>query len=419
MRLVLTAAALAVFAALTVAPASTQEWPTRPVTMVVPFAAGGPTDVLGRILDYRLSEFLGRQVIIENTGGAGGIMGSIHVAKAAPNGYQFVIGSQRTHAQNQALYKKPPYHPVADFAPVGLIVVTPLVLIARKDLAATDFEAFVAYFKENHSKMQFGSGGPGSGTHLGCVLLNAALGANVTHVPYRGSALAMHDLQASRLDYMCDFVSTALPQITGKTVKAMAMLDRDRAPVLSDLPTAQEEGLTNFEASRGAGSLFPLRIAPPRVRRTIYLCRPQSFVLGFWTGFRGPPIHQAGLQQSAVRISRSDFRPRRDGGGGAPVHARTIRTGRGRRRNEAGGMEETLCHDQMPSNKWALPSGSRVTSISPSHSLSRKKNRLEVEPAEIAAPAAAALSSPLTCRSTTWRCAKGLQIEPWRLLKDE
>jgi tripartite-type tricarboxylate transporter receptor subunit TctC len=267
MRLVVTAAALVAFAALTVAPASAQEWPTRPVTMVVPFAAGGPADVLGRILDYRLSEFLGRQVIIENTGGAGGVTGSIHVAKAAPDGYQFVIGSQGTHAQNQALYKNPPYHPIADFAPVGLIAVTPLVLIARKDLAASDFKRFVAYFKENHSKMQFGSGGPGSGTHLGCVLLNAALGANVTHIPYRGSALAMHDLQASRLDYMCDFLSTALPQITGKTVKAIAVLDRDRTPVLHDLPTAQEEGLTNFEASGWFALFLPKGTPDAIVRR--------------------------------------------------------------------------------------------------------------------------------------------------------
>jgi len=239
---------LAALAALAAASASAQEWPTRPLTMVVPFAAGGPADVLGRILDYRLSELLGRQVIIENTGGAGGITGSIHVAKAAPDGYQFVMGTQGTHAQNQALYKNPPYNPIADFAPVGLIVVTPLVLVARKDLPANDFEEFVAYFKQNHGKMQFGSAGAGSGTHLGCVLLNSALGANVTHVPYRGSAPAMQDLQAGRIDYMCDVISTALPQIEGKTVKAMAVLNRDRTPVLPDLPTAQEAGLSNFEA---------------------------------------------------------------------------------------------------------------------------------------------------------------------------
>jgi tripartite-type tricarboxylate transporter receptor subunit TctC len=261
------AATLAASATLITIPAGAQEWPTRPVTLVVPFAAGGPADVLGRILDPRLSELLGRQVIIENTGGAGGITGSIHVARAAPDGYQLVMGTQGTHAQNQVLYKSPPYHPIADFAPVGLIVVTPLVLIARRDLPARDFKEFVGYFKENHSKMQFGSAGAGSGTHLGCVLLNAALGANVTHVPYRGSAPAMQDLQAGRIDYMCDVISTALPQINGQTVKAMAVLNRDRAPVLRDLPTAQEQGLTNFEAPGWFALFLPKGTPTAIVRR--------------------------------------------------------------------------------------------------------------------------------------------------------
>jgi tripartite-type tricarboxylate transporter receptor subunit TctC len=244
-RITVAAAALA---ALSAAPADAQEWPTRPLIMVVPFAAGGPADLLGRILGHRLSELLGQQVIIENAGGAGGVTGSVRVAKAAPDGYQFVMGTTGTHAQNQALYKNPPYHPIADFAPMGLIVVTRLVLIARNDLLANNFKEFADLFKENHDKMQFGSAGAGSGTHLGCVLLNAALGANVTHVPYRGSALAMADLQGGRIDYMCDVVSTALPQIEAKTVKAIAVLNRERAPVFPDLPSAQEQGLSNFEA---------------------------------------------------------------------------------------------------------------------------------------------------------------------------
>jgi tripartite-type tricarboxylate transporter receptor subunit TctC len=177
-------------------PAGAQAWPSRPLTMVVPFAAGGPADVLARIIDHRLSELLGQQVVIEDQGGAGGVNGALRVAKAAPDGYQLVMGTQGTHAQNQALYRNPPFHPVSDFAPVGLIVTTPLVLVVRKDLPVGSFEEFAAYFRQNHDKMQFGSAGAGSGTHLGCVLLNAALGANVTHVPYRGSGLAMADLQA-------------------------------------------------------------------------------------------------------------------------------------------------------------------------------------------------------------------------------
>jgi tripartite-type tricarboxylate transporter receptor subunit TctC len=252
---------------LSVVPARAQDWPTRPLTMVVPFAAGGPADVLARIIDPQMSTLLGQQVIVENMGGAGGITGSLRVAKAAPDGYQLVMGTQGTHAQNQALYKNPPYHPLADFAPLGLIVVTPLVLITRKDLPASDFKEFIAYFKRNHGGMQFGSAGAGSGTHLGCVLLNAALGANVTHVPYRGSALAMQDLQAGRIDYMCDVVSTALPQIEGGRVKAMAVLNRERSPVLLDVPTAQEQGLADFEAPGWFAFFLPQGTPPPIVGR--------------------------------------------------------------------------------------------------------------------------------------------------------
>ena len=253
--------------ALSALPARAQDFPSRPLTMVVPFAAGGPADVLARIIDPRLSALLGQQVIVENAGGAGGITGSLRVAKAPPDGYQLVMGTQGTHAQNQALYKSPPYHPLADFAPLGLIVVTPLVLITRKDLPVGDFKAFMTYFKANHADMRFGSAGTGSGTHLGCVLLNAALGANVTHVPYRGSALAMQDLQAGRIDYMCDVVSTALPQIEGKTVKPMAVLNRERSPVLPDVPTAQEQGLSDFEAPGWFAFFLPKATPAPIVGR--------------------------------------------------------------------------------------------------------------------------------------------------------
>jgi tripartite-type tricarboxylate transporter receptor subunit TctC len=223
--------------------------------------------VLARIIDHRLSELLGQQVIIENQGGAGGVTGSVRVAKAAPDGYQIVMGTQGTHAQNQALYRNPPYHPVADFAPVGLIVVTPLVLIARKDLPVANFREFAAYFRQNHDRMQFGSAGAGSGTHLGCVLLNAALGANVTHIPYRGSGLAMADLQAGRIDYMCDVASTALPQIAAGTVKAVAVLNRERASVLPDLPSAHEQGLNDFEAPGWFAFFAPKRTPVAIIRR--------------------------------------------------------------------------------------------------------------------------------------------------------
>jgi tripartite-type tricarboxylate transporter receptor subunit TctC len=215
-----------------IGPVLSQDWPTRPVTMVVPFAAGGPADTVGRILASSLSELLGQQVIIENVGGSGGMTGSARVAKAAPDGYQFVLGNVGTHAANQTFYKTPLYNAATDFAPVMLIAQTPLVLLARKDLPANNLKEFIAYAKANQASMQYGSGGAGSASHLACVLLNAAIGINVTHVPYRGAAPAMQDLIAGRIDYQCPDTPIAIPQIQSKMVKAIAILTRDRSPSL-------------------------------------------------------------------------------------------------------------------------------------------------------------------------------------------
>src|SRR5215470_7193211 len=178
--------------------AAAQDFPTRPVTMIIPFAAGGPTDVLGRIVGARMSEVLGQNVIIENVGGAGGMTGSARVAQSRPDGYTMVLGTVGTHAQGQTLYKRPLYDAVSDFTPVALIAEVPIVLITRKDLPVNDFKEFVAYAKTNQAKMQFGSAGAGSATHLGCVLLNYLIGVDITHVPYRGTGPAMQDLQGGR-----------------------------------------------------------------------------------------------------------------------------------------------------------------------------------------------------------------------------
>jgi tripartite-type tricarboxylate transporter receptor subunit TctC len=237
-----------VLAAVLALPALAQNWPTRPVTMVIPFAAGGPTDVLGRVMAERMSQIFGEQVVVENVGGAGGMTGSQRVARAQPDGYTFVLGTVGTHAQNQTLYKRPQYNAATDFQPVALIAEVPLILITRKDFPANTLEEFIAYSKTNQGKMTYGSAGAGSATHLGCVLLNTAMGTNITHVPYRGTGPAMQDLQGGRIDFLCEIVSTALPQIQGGSVKAIATLTRERSPVLPDLPTAHEKGLANFEA---------------------------------------------------------------------------------------------------------------------------------------------------------------------------
>ena len=212
------AAALAGLVALT-GSAVRAELSDPPVTMVIPFAAGGPTDVLGRIVGARMSELLGQQVVIENVGGAGGMTGSKRVADAQPDGYTIGIGTVGTHAQGQTLYKRPLYNSQTDFTPVALLAQVPIVLTVRKDLPAKDFKEFVAYAKANQAKMQFGSAGAGSATHLGCVLLNYILKTNITHIPFRGTGPAMAELQAGRIDFLCEVSSTAKPHIDGGTVR--------------------------------------------------------------------------------------------------------------------------------------------------------------------------------------------------------
>jgi tripartite-type tricarboxylate transporter receptor subunit TctC len=234
--------AAAVALASLIAPAAAQTWPARPMTMIVPFAAGGPQDVLGRLMAQRMSEILGQQIIIENIGGAGGVNGSKRVADARPDGYTMGIGSVGTHAHNQTLYKRPAYDASADFAPVGLIAETPVTLITRKDLPANNFPEFVAYSKANQAKMQFGSPGAGASSHIACVVLNHIIGIDPTHVPYRGAALAMQDLIGGRIDYQCEQIVTAKPQIDGGSIKGLAILTKERSPVLPNLPTALEQG---------------------------------------------------------------------------------------------------------------------------------------------------------------------------------
>lgn len=249
--------------------AQAQEWPVRPVTMVVPFAAGGPGDVLGRILASRLSELLGQPVIVENVGGAGGMTGTARVAKAAPDGYQFVYGNIGTHAHNQTLYKNPLYNAATDFAPVALITETSSVLVVRKDLPVRDLPEFIAYAKANQTKMQYGSGGAGSPQHLTCELFNAAIGVNIIHVPYRGGGQAMQDLIAGLVDYLCPTTPIAIAQIETKLVKAIALLARDRLPTLPALASAHEQGLTNFETGSWTAFFLP-RGTPPAIVQKLH-----------------------------------------------------------------------------------------------------------------------------------------------------
>jgi len=259
----------AAIAALVIAtPAPAQDWkPTRPVTMIVPFAAGGPGDVLGRILARYLGEAIGKQVIVDNVPGGGGMTGSLRVSQAAPDGHTFVLASIGTHALNQTLSKKPLYNAATDFAPVALIADVGLVLITRKDLPASNLAEFIAYAKANQGKMQFGSGGAGTSSHIGCVLLNQTIGIDTTHVPYRGGGPAMADLIAGRVDYVCNIASTVGQAIEAKQVNAIAALTRERSPILPDLPTAHEQGLTGFDAYTWNAVFLPKGTPPALVKK--------------------------------------------------------------------------------------------------------------------------------------------------------
>jgi tripartite-type tricarboxylate transporter receptor subunit TctC len=189
------------------------------------------------------------------------------VAKAAPDGYQFVLASTSTHAQNQSLYKNPLYNAATDFASVALIVDVPQVLIARNNLPASNLREFAAYTKANQAKMQYGSAGVGSGSHLACALLSAAIGVNVTHVPYRSSAQAMQDLIAGQMDYFCPLSAAAIAQIESKAVKAIVILTRDRSPIMPNLASAHDQGITDFAADSWQAFLLPKGTPAPIVQK--------------------------------------------------------------------------------------------------------------------------------------------------------
>lgn len=246
--------------------AHAQSWPARPVTMVVPFPAGSGSDAIARIFARSLSERLGGQVIVENVGGAGGMTAANRVAKAAPDGYQFMLGTTGTHALNQTLYKRPLYDAAADFAPVALLAEQPTVLITRKALNLTDLPAFIAYARANQAQTRFGSGGVGSITHLACALLNSTIGIGVTHVPYRGAVLALQDIIAGQIDYACPIASAAVAQIESGHVNAIAMLSKRRSPILPKLAIAREQGL-DLDPDEWVALFLPKGTPAPIVRK--------------------------------------------------------------------------------------------------------------------------------------------------------
>ncbi|MGJ7567227.1 tripartite tricarboxylate transporter substrate-binding protein [Variovorax sp. GB1R11] len=217
-------------------------FPQHPVTLIVPFPPGGPSDALARGFALHMGKQLGQAVIIENVAGAGGTIGLTKVVKAAPDGYTLGFGTIGTHVANVALYKKLPYNPETDFVPVGLAGSAPMLLLARADLPASNLKEFVAWLGTNKAKASFGSAGVGSISHYGCVLLLSSLKQNVAHIPYKGVAPAMNDLMGGQTDFMCDQTTTALPQVAGGKIKALAVLASTRLPQLPNVGTAAEAG---------------------------------------------------------------------------------------------------------------------------------------------------------------------------------
>ena len=261
--LIVTAALLALTGTI-----SAQDWPSsRVITLIIPFAPGGGVDASGRIQAQRMGELLGQTIIVENVGAGAGTVGSQRVAKATPDGYTMLMGNTGTHAYSQGLRKNPPYNSVTDFAPVGLVTESPRILLARKDLPVNNLQEFVAYIKKNQDKMQFGSAGVGSGTHLPCELFNSVIGVKVTHIPYKGAGPVMQDLIGGRIDYMCDTIQTGAAQASAGTVKGIAVMSPRRVPIIPTLATTGEQGLAGVEATVWNGFFFPKGTPEAIVRR--------------------------------------------------------------------------------------------------------------------------------------------------------
>lgn len=245
-------------------PGRAQDWPTRPITLVVPFAPGGGIDVSARIQAQKIGELLGQSIVVDNMGGAAGMTGAAHVAKSAPDGYTLLMGNSGTHAFSQALYKKPLYNSITDFTPVALVTESPRILIVRKDLPVSNLREFIVYVQAHQANMQFGSAGVGSGTHLPCVLLNMAMDVHVTHVPYRGEGPAQQDLIAGRIDYMCSTIQTGANLANQGEVKAIAVMSPHRVDIVPKVPTTSEGDLQGVEASVWDAYFLPPG-APPAI----------------------------------------------------------------------------------------------------------------------------------------------------------
>jgi tripartite-type tricarboxylate transporter receptor subunit TctC len=258
------ALALAATIGLAATGAQAQNYPNRPVTMIVPFAAGGPTDVVARIVTDHMSRTLGQQIVIENVAGAGGTTGITRAAQAQPDGYTIMMGHMGTHGAAPALYPNLKYDPTKDFAPVGLAAGTPILIVAKKDFPANDLKGFLDYMKANAGKVNMAHAGVGSVSHSTGILFNSIIGAKPTMVAYRGTGPALNDLMANTVDYMTDQIVNVAPQIQGGNIKAFAIATPERSPALPNVPTTKEAGLGDYQVSAW-NAVFAPKGTPPEI----------------------------------------------------------------------------------------------------------------------------------------------------------
>jgi tripartite-type tricarboxylate transporter receptor subunit TctC len=247
-------------------PAFAEGYPDKPVTVVVPFNAGGPTDVIARVIGEHMSKTLGQQVVVENVAGAGGTTGSGKVATSAADGYTLVMGNMGTHAASPSIYPDLKYKPEVDFAPIGVAGITPIVIIVRKDFPAKDMKEFIDYVKANGDKINSGNAGPGSISDVTCELFKSQLSMpKINEVAYKGTGPALNDLVAGQIDFMCDQITNSVPQVLAGEIRALAIATPVRSPALPDVPTTTEAGIPDYQIS-GWNALFAPKGLPADVQ---------------------------------------------------------------------------------------------------------------------------------------------------------
>ena len=263
-------ATVAAAGALSLAPLAAQAqaaYPSKPITIIVPFSAGGTTDILARVVGQFMSNDLGQPVVIDNRAGAGGNIGGQAAARATPDGYTIFMGTVGTHAINQSLYKKMPFDPIKDFAPLSRVAMVPNLLVANPSQPYKNVKELIAYAKANPGKINFGSSGAGSSIHLSGELFKQMAGVDMQHVPYRGSAPAVSDLLGGQINLMFDNMPSAIPHVKGGKLRPLAVTTAKRSPALPDVPTIAESGVPGYEATSWFGLLAPAGTPAPVIAK--------------------------------------------------------------------------------------------------------------------------------------------------------